>query len=490
MNDDAKRGEPRACSPGAAAKAGAAALLVGGVIAFTLVRPPVRLIHPDALHFMGIFQEVYGTVHGWREAPAAFWEALQRVNAYDLSRGRLVNYLLFGLEAAIRSRLPFPFVSWLTLGVLLLNAGLLARLVTRHVEPAERRQTMACLAFALAALDPMTFYAYEMQFTYAKYTCVTFVLLFLLSRAAVARAVALVGAAFSDEIGLVMVMAVLAAGTFNHVRRRAGSERPALALGGALALGALAALAALVAYHAILGGLFGEMPWVIRKGGFDTPHEPFARELGHSFAYAFATFQSILTTPGTLLFAALLGAGAWKAAARERPGGVVGLARGAWQALVTDPAVQLQVGALCVAFFVVLAMYRGVGVQYYYPYPIAVILTFTFLSFVIARCQPAVGVAVVLATLGCLVLRLPETFRSMREHAVAVWLPDGAVTLEAFERIDTAVTDARRGEYGPFRAVNNHQELDLDGGYVYTARYFPVQGMVRVLVWPDDGPFR
>ena len=188
-------------------------LLIGLCISVSLLFAPVKVIHPDAVHFMSIFQEQFENTESFSDLPSSIWHAFRNCNNYDLNRGRLTNYFVFGVEALTRGHLPIPFVSWMTMFILLVNALLLGRLLSRDVQPERVRTSLFCLIVLVTVLSPILIYSYEVQFIYAKYLCITFILLLLLVRSMLLKAVFVVCLIFTDEIGIMLAAVVAFFGT-------------------------------------------------------------------------------------------------------------------------------------------------------------------------------------------------------------------------------------------------------------------------------------
>ena len=142
--------------------------------------------------------------------------------------------------------------------------------------------------------------------------------------------------------------------------------------------------------------------------------------------------------------------------------------------------------ALLVLFFVVYIMYKGaVGDYAYYSYPISMIVSFLFLSFIVKK-LPYHYICISLSLMIIfLCMQIPENLNAIGRRIELEYFQDKTVTLEKFERIDMAIREIRlNGNKNVFDSINNQEEIDYEGGYQYGSRYFPVAGIVRVLIWP------
>jgi hypothetical protein len=243
---------------------GLLAMIVITFVTITIENAPVKIIHPDALRFMAIYQQQYETVTSVSDIPHAVIHWIKEANEYHWYRGRLTNYAAFGFEALIRSYLPFPFISWLTMAILILNATLLARLVTKDIASTSGKYLLFGLAVLALLMNPIFIASYQMQFIYSKYLCVTFMLLFMLSERPKIRIFALSGAIFSDEIGVAFTMIAVFLMVFNYKYKTVENERLNLPnILKSMVSGTLAAFTVLLLYYTVLKILFQHVSMLI-----------------------------------------------------------------------------------------------------------------------------------------------------------------------------------------------------------------------------------
>lgn len=460
-------------------------LIIAAFIAFTVKNAPVKIIHPDALRFMDIIQQQYDTVTSVSEVPRAIFHGIKRANEYDYYRGRLTNYVAFGLEAMTRSYLPFTFISWLTMVVLVLNAALCARLVTRDLPSPEIRQPLFFLAVLILLINPLFIASYEMQFIYSKYLCVTFMLLFMFYKRPDFRGAALIGAIFSDEIGVAFTMIAVFFMVFNkkYDTGQNGCLRPSGLL-RPVALGIAASIAVLLFYFVVLKLIFHEIPGLIQHGGFGyaVPMEVvIEKSINYLASLASVTLGSFGIAISLLLLVFLL----IKKVQLFCSANILQRLRTMPLQLLNKQFQAMSV-AIFLALFIVFKMYKGGAGIFYYGYPVYMMLMFAGLSVLIKAAYPKIAIAALSILVVSLTMHLPDGFALLKNEAASVWIIDKSVSMESFNSAEVAINDLRsKNCTAYFDAIHDAQDNNFVGAdYNYGEKYFPILGIVKVLAWP------
>ena len=459
-------------------------LLIVMFVTFTLINAPVKIIHPDALRFMGIFQVNFDGVSAFKEAPMAFINAVSDANNYDLHRGRITNYVSFGLEALSRKLFPFPFVSFLIMAILMINANLLARLVTKDSISANYKPTIYSLVVAILIFNPLFIAGYEMQFLHAKFLCVTFMLLFMLIKKNELKTLALLGAMFSDEIGLVFAMMavfiVFLNKKFKHIETSNFTTRSVLAV---ISFGLLATLGVLISYFVILGIIFGQLPHIIAHGVIE--RAPLHLIISKSTNYLLSLSVISLGKVGTLLILSSLIFVLFNKSI---------LIKKSETSLISikfrslgNYFIQKIIAASFLAFFIVFVMYKGETSIFYYGYPVYMLFMFAILMLLISFENPRFIISLFFVLALLLAVRLPEDLSMLREEAESVWITDKGVTLDSFKEVENIIKKVRSGVcIENFNKIKNGQDNNVNGmDYSYSKKYFPIKGIVKVLAWPN-----
>lgn len=460
-------------------------LILAVFIAFTVKTAPVKIIHPDALRFMAIFQQQYETVTSVSDIPRAIFHGIEKANEYDFHRGRITNYAAFGIEAMARSYLPFPFISWLTMAVLILNATLCARLVTRNLTSPLVRQQLFFLAVFVILMNPLFIASYEMQFIYSKYLCVTFMLLFMFFKRSDFRGAALLGAIFSDEIGLVFAMIAVFLIVFNQ--KFTAPEHKYFKTGALLrpiAFGIAAALSVLFLYFCTLQLFFHHIAHFIQHGGFEY-YIPMDVVIEKSINYLFSLARITVGKFGIAIALLLLTSILIKKIQLFRTSNVMQRLRLITSKLLDNQFQKISV-AIFLAIFIVVKMYKGgVGI-FYYGYPVFMLIMFVALTLLIKEGCQRIAIAALTILVLSLIVNLPDGYALLRNEVASVWMADKTVSIANFNTAETAINEVRyKNCSSNFDAIQNSQDNNFVGtDFNYGEKYFPFLGIVKVLTWP------
>ena len=402
-----------------------------------------------------------------------------------MNRGRLTNYVAFGVEALIRSYLPSPFISWLTMAVLILNATLLARLVTRDLVSPSVKQLLFFLAVLILLMNPLFIASYEMQFIYSKYLCVTFMLLFMFFERSIFRGAALIGAIFSDEIGVAFAMIAVFLMVFNN-KYRVGHHRDfkMASVLQTIVLGSVAAFAVLLLYFGTLKLFFHQIPDLIQHGGFD--HDvPWDVMIGYSIKHLNSLTWVSGGAVGITIFLLLFAFRHIEKLRQFHFSDVLQQVRLMPQSLTNKQFQEIGV-AIFLVLFIEFVMYRGIWSIFYYGYPVSMLLMFVTLSLLVKVASPRLAVGAFVVLVLSLALHVPDGFSLMKDVVHNEWLTDETVRLDDFNRIEVAINEfVGRDCSLTFAAINNGQNINFVGtDYAYGKEYFPIFGIVKILAWP------
>ena len=137
----------------------------------------------------------------------------------------------------------------------------------------------------------------------------------------------------------------------------------------------------------------------------------------------------------------------------------------------------------------------GVGDYTHYSYPAAAVLSVLLVTAFVDVCPAQLLNAGLVAILAIHLIMLPCAVVTTDDSLGRYLLPDGTVSREDINAIKRSVIELRtNGNSHFFDTFNNGQEIDFSGTWFYskvkghgiaTGPYFPIQGTVRVLLWPD-----
>ncbi len=501
-----------------------ALVIVTSYFAYAMSQASFVAVSPDTVRFMHFWQKAADQCRqdggGAKQAVQAVCSAVVDSNNYDVHRGRYVQYAAYGVEAFTRGLLPSSSLNLWMMLLLTLNAGLIAWIATGGVRDPARRMSLFCLGMATLATTALTISPAILLNLYAKYLWLTFVLLFFAVRPPLLRGGCLAAAAFSDELGLFAAMMLVGMVVVHYLVARpqadAGSAgKSALRVLRACGWGALVALATLFIFYGVSAVLLN-----VGATGFRSFAYGNTQKLAQPGGLWSAVMQDLLWRAELLVFGTQLGMPVVVLVAGVAVLGLVAV--GFWcqwrivvlplrrETLRWDARLRDWLGDRRSRFYtfwtglllliVVLVLPRGAGDLTHYSYPAAVALAVLFLVALVDLCSARVAVAVLSALLVVHLCLAPSAVALASRKLEGYLLPDQSVTVADLRAINQSVHELKLGRTSAtFDALNNGQELDFTGIWFYTrigvqsctgysTPCFPVQGIVRVLIWPHPLP--
>ena len=464
------------------------ALIIGAFIVITVNSAPVKIIHPDSLRFMAIFQQQYDTVESVSDVPRAIFQGIKNSNEYDFYRGRITNYVAFGLEALTRSYLPLPFISWLTMAIVILNGILLARLVTKEMQVTVASSLLFILSVLALLINPIVMASYEMQFIFSKYLCITFIFLFLHSDKPQFKVASLIGAMFSDEIGIAFAMLAMFLMVFNvKVKAFEANHLDLKSVIKSIGSSVMAALAVLLLYFAILKALFGHISRLILNGGFTPNDASVLSTLDASIISLLNVMDIAVGKTGIAIFVLVICFAIYKKIKESRHSELfIQTQPLPWKLYLANKRVQEISVAIFMVMFITYKMYRGKVDVVYYSYPVYMLIMFVMLSLLMKTLPQKFAVSAMSIIVLALILHAPAGNAIIKKEASSVWIVDNTVSLESFRAVEHTINELNQNNcISEFDVINNAQDNNFYGNvYNYGEKYFPALGIVKVLAWP------
>ena len=490
---------------------------------YVLQHSTLITVSPDSVRFMHFWQrnadQFTSDGRSAEGALKAVYYSFKASNAYDLNRGRLLQVLIYGIDAFTRWTLPSPMLNvWMML-VLLVNAAMVAWVSTSALRDADVRLNVFCLGWCVLMTSSVVISPVMLLILYGKYLWVTPVLAFFAARRPLIKAGWLAIAPFTDELGLFAMLGIVSLWVIQYVlasRERGASTRrsPLYCLARACCLGSLASLTVLFVFFGVMSVVLGVGADAFRGfvyGGAKQAALPTGgwwsvlhallwqgevMVLGLPLAH-----RVITTTIGTAVFATIL-AGVWKRGQAVPCSGMEEPSR-------LDDRIQEWLGDekcffytfwMAMLLFVGLIVLPGRGLDLtHYSYPAAAVLAVLFIT-ALVDVWPAKAIYVALVTVLAVHLSLlPRAMATTTKSLESYLFTDSSVTKEDISAIKRSVMELReQGHSAFFDTFNNGQEIDFSGRWFYSrvnatrvtaygpapGPYFPIQGTVRVLLWP------
>ena len=500
-------------------KLAGALAIIAFYFAYAVEHASFVTVSPDSVRFMHFWQTAADQFRhdggGAKHALQAVFSAVDASNKYDVHRGRFLQCAAYAIDGLTRGSLPFSGLNLWMMLLLTLNAGLIAWVAASVVLDPPRRMSLFCLGAVTIATTVLSVSPIMLLNLYAKYLWLPFVLIFYVSRKPLSRVGCLAAAAFTDELGLFAALILTGMSVVRYLLAHPSVDpwsypAPMLRVLGACVWGALAALAVLFMF-------FGVSAVVLNVGaeGFRIFVYGNTREVVQGGVLSGA-IHDVLWRAELLVFGTLLGSRALMLVVGPAVLGVVVL--GFWRRwrTVVLPSTRglfrwdermrdwlddkrghfYSFWIAMLLLIVVLVLPRRGEDLTHYCYPAAAILGLLFLAGLVDL-LPGRVVALVLSTIlvvhVCLALHAVElTSRRLGDYL----MPDHTVTAVDLQAINQSVRELQAtGTSAAFAACNNGQEIEFAGHWFYTrigiqerkgysSPYFPVQGTVRVLLWP------
>ena len=161
---------------------------------------------PDSIRFLHFWQNSFllGTTD--TSFLKNIYDALIASNNYDLGRGRLVMYLLYGMENILLYCFTTIPQNFLLIFIICLNSHAVSLLVSRNIS--DSRFYVYFLSFLIVAINAISLSPTMYFALYSKYICLTFVLYFFVFERNFLKILMLLLAIFTDEVGLLLALLI------------------------------------------------------------------------------------------------------------------------------------------------------------------------------------------------------------------------------------------------------------------------------------------
>ena len=169
---------------------------------------------PDSIRFLHFWQNsfspAYTAIEGNTFKVTIFasnmYDALHASNYYDLGRGRLIIYLIYGIENILLYSFDALPVNFLIIAIIIVNSHGASLLVSRNVS--NFKFYIYALSFLLIAINAISLSPTMYFALYSKYVCLTFIVHFFIFKNSFLKILMLFLASFTDEIGLLLSLMI------------------------------------------------------------------------------------------------------------------------------------------------------------------------------------------------------------------------------------------------------------------------------------------
>jgi len=161
-----------------------------------------QIYSPDSIRFMHFWQNSFLLSSAQGSFLHNINDAISASHNYDLGRGRIVMYMVYGVENILLYFFNTLPQNYLIIFIICLNSHAVSILISRNIPKSKFYVyffSFLVIAINSISLSPTMFFA-----LYAKYICLTAILYFFVFEKAFIKIIMLLLAAFTDEIGLLL----------------------------------------------------------------------------------------------------------------------------------------------------------------------------------------------------------------------------------------------------------------------------------------------
>lgn len=449
---------------------------------------------PDAIRFIHFWQLGFS---GEQNFINSLIDALKASHEYDLSRGRIVLYLIYGLDTIFLFFFKDLYI-WLTPAVIIfVNSYVLANLIQRNIK--NKGIISFLLIFITIFLNAISLSPLMGTALYAKYICFSFLLIGITTPRVYLKSICFILAGLSDELGLIGVIIYLFLHLLSSKISIFSSFRDLIK---ASIKPIMICMTIGFTYISIVYFLSDSSPnQFARYTGrsifwFFDPSIWFERLLGMGwyFEVLFLGYSFKESIALLCIIAILLAITIANYLNQKTNLNIV-------QRLILIPLIGnrhlLFVMILMAATFIILP--PSLFKYETYSYPLFLLTCFVFIFFLdlVLKDSRRMNFLMLLLIL-IKVFNSNEISDEINFSNKAHHLKDNSVRVEDLRLLNLAAKEIRNNNnYKIFDQINNYQEIDFSGMWYYSridhfrshikdtdSFYFPVEGTVRVLSWP------
>jgi len=183
---------------------------------FSIILPlfEFQTYSPDSIRFLHFWQNSFSYTYPDYEDnvfrlnifTSNLYDALHASNYYDLGRGRLIMYFIYGMENILLYSFNTLPINFLIIAIIIINSHGASLIVSRNFS--DFKFYIYALSFLIIAINAISLSPTMYFAIYSKYICLTFILYFFIFRSSFLRILMLFLACFTDEIGLLLSLII------------------------------------------------------------------------------------------------------------------------------------------------------------------------------------------------------------------------------------------------------------------------------------------
>ena len=516
--------------------------IIGYIILITLVTSITFLImpsfefqtySPDSIRFLHFWQNSFLSYQSSIEDDAFkfkifllnIYDAFHASNFYDLGRGRIITYIIYGIDNSLLLIFNSLPINFLIVAVIIINSHGASLLISRSA--IDYKFYIYALSFLIIGINSISLSPAMYFALYSKYICLTFILYFFVFKSSFLKSLMLFLAFFTDEISLLLGLLIC----FFYILQLCLSKLKikninlTLLFKNVLYSGFIC-LALLFAFFLIIFLIFETSPlqfakyaargtlWLLDPENLLNKLTQVAWTLeiivfGFSFESIF-----ILQIVGFLILFALLIFTKLKFKNIKLFFNTVNLS----QYLInfqSYPNYSAFVFWILTTLLLLIVLPSSPLTYQTYSYPLMLSLAIVILLSVGIKLSSLKFLKVLVLIAGIHLVMIPEMIENVNKSNQKHLLKDSSISPTDINNLQLAIDEIRtNNNYEMFQNINNFQEIDFSGKWYYSLEehyrfpyetdengncieqnnyfgnciqqnnYYPVYGSVRVLAWP------
>jgi hypothetical protein len=478
-----------------------------------------KLFSPDSIRFLHFWQNSFSSDYTQTSFLQNIKDAMNASHNYDLGRGRVVMYALYGLENVLLYFFDKPTQNFLIILVICLNSHAVSILISKHV--VHLKFYIYFLSFFIVAINAISLSPSMYFALYAKYICLTFILYFFVLQNKYLKILMLLLAAFTDEVGLILGLLI----SFFYICRYlllkdVTRSTNFVFLSKNIFLSGLICLILMGVFFLVLFLTFETLPLQFAKYSARGALWLFDFEnlvdrvtklawtveiliLGFSFENKmFLSFSGFVSIFALLIFIYIF----YKKHSFDWNKDVL---KKNLSNINFSSNQSILIFWILATLLLLIIMPSSPFIYQTYSYPLMLSLSLVILLSASMSLKPSTLLKTFTLISLIHLLTIPQSIKSINTSNGNHLLIDGTVSIKDIRNLQNAINDIRTDQYyEKFNNINNRQEIDYSGMWYYSLdehwrfpykadgfgnlieenNYFPIYGTVRVVSWPHFDP--
>jgi hypothetical protein len=481
-------------------------------ISAVLRNSPFSTLSPDSIRFFHFWQINFdfnkSQSIGISETLRSFYFSLKSSTLYDISRGRYFQYIIYGIDGCTRWMFPSQSINYIMIILLIINSLLISYCLVKHNKLNNKiKNLLFILIFLLFFTSSYIVSPVILLNLYGKYLWVLFILLYFVFNHKRWSFIFLIASLLTDELGLISSLVIFSMIIFSKSLIFFIENRPLstwlLNIRNSFLISLLSSVVLFFTFYgfsAILfnvGSGFASLAYGFTGEAVNSGLINLLEGIGWSLnvhAIGYSTVNKFLIYFSLIIFLVLL-----------------------INFLITNTKelnsnnnyqndkkllIWLQNEKLfffsfwLIMFILINTIIIPGGVNDFshrsFPRAVTIFILTLFLLLELDRKKIVASILILFTIIHF--LNFKKIVYSTSENLKTYLLPDSSITFSELNKINYSVNKiVKYNDETLFNKINNNEEIDFSGTWFYSRlknfdttckMYYPIEGTVRVLIWP------